>query len=82
MDIQIDDVVVMDADDPIGLAFHEKFHGAVAKLGGQDPVRRGGRPAALDMARHGDAGVQARDLLDLFGHFLGVAHALGDDDEE
>ena len=54
----------------------------VAHTAGRDTVTQCGRAAALHMAQHGSAGVDARAGLDLVCQVLRMADALGDDDDE
>ena len=69
-------------DDAVVLALVDQADGAVAHGGGVDAVPQGGRAAALDVAQNGGAGVDAGAGLDLVGDLLGMADALGDDDDE
>ena len=68
------------ADDPVGPAGQQDFHGGVAHTGGHDPVPGGRRAAALDVAQDGHAGIEAQLLMDAVADLHGLAGALGDDD--
>ena len=54
----------------------------VAHERGVDAVAHGGRTAALDVAEHGGAGIDAGGRLDLVGQLLRADDALRHDDDE
>ena len=81
-DRDFDDAAFLGGNDAVAAAFGKCTDGVIAHTGGGFTVSCVGCAAALDMAKHGDAGLHADGIVDLFADVHGTAGPFCHDDHE